>query len=295
VAPAILTPLLAALLASVSASLVQRRLTPAVGTRVLAIIIVGSALAVVWGATILAVGFLVEVPWIASWAGWCRDLYRSDDAVSPAFGILGLAVLVTAVSGGGRVVRRHRSATDWSTGAPLEVIPSDEPIAFAAPGRHGRIVVSTAMLDHLDRDERRVLFAHEQSHIDHRHDRYLLAAAVASAGVPLLRPVAAQLRFSTERWADEDAATVVGSRIVVARAITRAALATVDHRYRSPALAGLGVRARVEALLASDQPRPIAPALGLTVAAGVVGANIAGSTMQLHHLLAFAVHICNLS
>lgn len=293
-APALLAPLLAALLVSVSASLVQSRLGPVLGTRVLAIIVVGSALAVVWGATILAVGFLVELPWVASWAGWCRDLYRSDDSVAPPFGLLGMVVLVVAGIRAARVIRRHRRASNQSEGASLEVIATEEPIAFAVPGRRGRIVVSTAMLDHLDRDERQVLFAHERSHLVHRHDLYLLAAEVSAASVPLLRPVAERIRFSTERWADEDAASVVGDRKLVARAITRAALASADHRKRSLALVGLGVRARVEALLASDRPRPTAPALALTLGFAVVGANIASSTLQLHHLLAFAIHICNL-
>ncbi len=295
-APALLLPLLAALLAGSVASAVHRPLGPRLAARVLATIAVGTALAVLWGAAILALGFLIEVPWIAAWAGWCRDLYRSDDRITPLVGLVGVTVVATAFTRGSLAAYRHRRVVRSAMAfRPVEIVSSPEPIAFAMPGRPGHIVVSTAMLDELDPDEQKVLLAHEQSHLDHRHDRYLLAAEVAAAAVPLLRPVAAEVRFSTERWADEDAAMVVGDRPLVARAIARAALATADHSKRSLALAGLGVPARVDALLRPPDRRPTARAVGIAVGTGIVVFNLVGATVQLHHLIAFTAHICNLS
>lgn len=294
--PALFLPLLAALVAACFARTLHGPLGPRLAARVLAIVAVGTALAVLWGAGILAIGFLVEIPWITASAGWCRALYRADDRVVPLLGLMGLAVVAAAIGRGGRAAYRHRRVVRGSTpGGPLEIISSRTPIAFAMPGRPGHIVVSTAMLDELDVDEQRVLLAHEQSHLDHRHDRYLMAAEVAVAAVPLLRPVAAGVRFSTERWADEDAATAVGDRRLVARSIARAALVTADHSSRRLGLASLGVPARIEALLVTSGRRPAAPALALAVGGGLTVFNLAGATVQLHHLVTFTAHICNLA
>ena len=52
-------------------------------------------------------------------------------------------------------------------------------------------------------------------------------------------PLARQVRFNTERWADESAANEVGSRALVARAIARVALLGIPPT----AAAGLDGRA----------------------------------------------------
>ena len=54
-------------------------------------------------------------------------------------------------------------------------------------GRRPHIAVSTGMLRALEPAERRVLFAHDRSHLYHRHDRHdrhLLAGALAAAVNP---------------------------------------------------------------------------------------------------------------
>lgn len=103
------------------------------------------------------------------------------------------------------------------------------------------------------------------------------------------RPLTRQLRFVTERAADEAAAEAVGDRRVVARAIARAALATSPAGVL--AISGDSAAGRVQELV-----HP-APAGWLPVAAGFCGvaavaAAVAASTAQLHHLVAFGAHVC---
>ena len=85
------------------------------------------------------------------------------------------------------------------------------PTAFVLPGRPGRIVVSAGMLRALDVEERRVLLAHERSHLDRHHHRFIRLTDLAASALPLLRPVQRHVRFTVERWADEDAAAAVGT------------------------------------------------------------------------------------
>ncbi|MFH8389402.1 hypothetical protein [Streptomyces sp. NPDC018036] len=78
----------------------------------------------------------------------------------------------------------------------------------------------------------------------------------------MLRPLAAAGGFALERWADEDAATRVGDRAVVARAVGRAALAaSARPSGTTGALAATGgaVPQRVRALLAPPPPRRVLP------------------------------------
>lgn len=135
----------------------------------------------------------------------------------PRFPLAGGAAWVALglmVTRGLRHLARRRRA---SIAPASDVIRTPDPVAFAVPSRPGRIVVSTAMLEALDEDERRVLYAHERSHLIRHHNRLLHIAEGAAAAVPFLRPLSQQVRFATERWAGEDAGAAVGDRRVVAR------------------------------------------------------------------------------
>jgi len=280
---ALVLPSLVAVAAGLTGGLVQRRMRPQFSAPVLAGLAVTASAGV-----LLAIGLVAF-----GWAGWCRALYSHDEV--PAWlglpALVGLPILVAAGLRASRrwkasLVRRHHS------GHELEVIDTDEPIAYAVPGAPGHIVVSVGMLTRLRSDERLVLLAHERSHLQRRHHRYLWLVEVASAVVPVLRPMRVQVRFATERWADEDAASQVGDRRLVARAISRAALAQSDHTSE-PALAlvGPGVAARVEAMISGGPSRQAAcAALGATALAGWVA--IAGSAMQSERLWTFVRHIC---
>lgn len=292
----LLFPSLVAVLAGLGAGFMQARLRSSTAVRAMTLLAVVAALGVAWALFLIAGGFLLQIPWLAERAGWCRRVLDAHDTVSPLAGVGALVVLAAMAAAVTRFERRWQATLRrCGDGEGLEVLDVETPLAYAVPGEPGRVVVSTGMLGALDAQERRALLAHEWSHLDHGHHRYLRIAGWAGAAVPVLRPLEAQLRYATERWADEDAVVAVGDRRVVARAIARAALA--GSPVPAPgvlAMAGIGVTARVEALVSE------APASRLTAVAPLAGAtatiaSLSGSTVQLHHLFAFGAHVCGLT
>lgn len=291
----LLVPTLACLVVAMASSGIQRRLAPAAG----AILLTGAAIASA-GAVILALGaisfaYLTEVPWMADTLGWCRELSPIDDHVPTA---LGVGTLVALFVSGIRAFWYLRHAT-WhsSTAAPeIVVVQSLAVEAVAVPGDPGRIVVSSAMMDVLDDDEREAMLAHERAHLRHRHHRFLVLAGVAAAAVPLVHPISTRVRFCTERWADESAAVYVGDRSLVARAIAKAALASVGPPPRTAlALLGLGVPGRIGALLGPQRRAGAGASMLLVSGLGGLAMSIGASTVQLHHVIGFARHVCGVN
>lgn len=68
--------------------------------------------------------------------------------------------------------RAERSALLGGSGAKavLRVLDGAVPFAYCVPGRAPRVVITEAALDTLDNDELRAVIAHEQAHLDARHD-----------------------------------------------------------------------------------------------------------------------------
>jgi hypothetical protein len=285
-------PTFACVVVAMASSGIQRRLRPETGAAMLT----GAALAAA-SAVILALGavgfaFLSQITWLASAIGWCRTLLPVDDHVPTGVGVVAIAVLTAGI---GRAVRFFRRSS-WRSSAcapTLVIVDSAAFEAVAVPGDPNYIVVSSAMMGLLDDDERAAMLAHERSHIDNRHHRYLVLAGAAAAAVPLVRPIAARVRYCTERWADESAAQVVGDRTLVARTIAKAALARSDQRMPAALhLLGIGVPGRVAALL--GPPRRSSAATAFLFVFGVAGLllSLGASTVQLHHLIGFAIHVC---
>jgi hypothetical protein len=142
------------------------------------------------------------------------------------------------------------------------------------------------MLHTLGPAERRVMLAHERSHLRHRHDRYRRLARFATRLNPLMAPAVGATDFLLERWADEDAARTVGNRGLTARAIARAAVSGPRPVQRNQAsFAAQRVAARVDALMATSASATsrlmlVLPAALATTA--VVSAIVAGH--DLAHL-----------
>jgi Zn-dependent protease with chaperone function len=163
----------------------------------------------------LAIAYLLRLAWVA--ASTARARSRLAEAL--------------------RAAERLRVA-----GAPARsagyVVAATPPVAYALGGRSGGVVVSRGLLALLDDDERDAVLAHEFAHLRLRHHRLLLFAQVVrttlGAAVPAAREAAASLARELEVIADEAAATAVGDRRVVARALAKAALATAGS---APALA----------------------------------------------------------
>jgi Zn-dependent protease with chaperone function len=271
----------------------QRRLRPSHAATTYAFLAAAAALTVSAIIAVLAVIFVAGLPFVARLVPWCRAVAHGHGV--PSWVGVGMSVaaaaMVASLVRSIRRERRHRGLV--ADGEAFLVLPIDQPTAFAVPGDPGCVVVSSGMLRALDPDERRVLLAHEQAHLRHRHHRYLRVAGLSAALVPALRPLLARVRFAAERWADEDAVVAVGDRRLVARAICQAALAQDAYPTMPMAMAGLGVPARVDALLDDVTERSRLHRVGLAAAtSAALLAAFASSSVQLHHLATLAFHLC---
>lgn len=279
-------PAVGAIAAGLAAGRFQRRMWPPTAALLLTLLAGTAAIACAALVFLLAGIFLTHLSDPTHELFWCPVPHGHD--VPVWFG-------AASVAAGGAMAASVWSTLrqlGWSRGGrsdPLVVVPTDDATAFAVPGRPGHVVVSTGMLRRLDGEERRVLLAHERAHLEHHHHRYLWVAAVAAAAAPPLRPVLGTVRFATERWADEIAAREVGDRRLVARTIARAAL--VQSASPRLALAGHGVRARVDALL-EEPSRPGVVQLATLAVVAATMAGVVSSAVQLHHVAAVLTHLC---
>ncbi|MEU9579750.1 M56 family metallopeptidase [Streptomyces chilikensis] len=276
-------PLVLPLTAWPVARLAEQRLHPRTATRLLTVVAaVMAACSTVCLGLLMVVG-TAQLPGNPLPDGWSDPEVREAVPYDEVAGKAAIPALCAVLVLCGRTLWRHgrtrRRAHRALAGLPdteVAVLRDDAPYAYALPGggRRGRVVVTTALLDTLRPAERRALFAHERSHLAARHHRFLLAVRLAAQANPFLRPLRTAVSYTTERWADEDAAQAVGSRRTVAHAIGRAALVS---RGPSPAaLPGFAVAGpvprRVAALLG---PAPAArrwPSLFTTVGLAAWGA-----------------------
>lgn len=152
----LLFPMVVAVVAAFGAARMQRRLRPDWATWTLTVLSGGAALAVLWALMALATGFAAEQPGLARVFGWCDVVFSSHDRVPAPVGIgAWAALLASAVSVAIRLHRRREVMRMTHE----QVAGSSEPVAFAVPGRPGRVVVSKGMLETLDSAERRVVYA----------------------------------------------------------------------------------------------------------------------------------------
>ncbi|MEQ8437819.1 MAG: M56 family metallopeptidase [Ilumatobacter fluminis] len=287
---ATVSPLLTALAIAVVVTALHRRVRPQLAAALLTGGILGVAVAVVPTLVVLAVGFLVHLPFLGGGFEWCRAALGFHASVNPW---LGAAAAMTLAFGVVRVVRsvrawrRHRCA---EAGAPA-LVTSDDWFAYSLPGPGRRIAVSSGLVDALDGEELEVVLAHERGHARHRHDRQLLVAELAAGLVPPLEWLRRRLRFALERWADEEAVTAAGGdRERVAFTLAKVALGPSEAPRTVAAFNGLGVAARVEALL---RPQPLRHEgfWTSTIGLGVVAVALAAA-VQAHHVVALVVTLC---
>jgi hypothetical protein len=145
--------------------------------------------------------------------------------------------------------------------------------AYAVPGKPGRIVVSSAMLNAVGFEGRAVVLAHERAHLRGHHWVFIAATSLAAVANPLLRPFVPGVEYSVERWADESAVAEVGDRALVARTVARAALAAkaTGASARMPAVLGIAGSRPVRQMLSSSAgpvPRRVAALLSPDLAWG---------------------------
>jgi Zn-dependent protease with chaperone function len=293
-------PLLAALLLGAAGGRLSRALPPATAARALtgAAVVTAGATSFVLG--VLAFTLLGRLPPVARLGRWSVTSLSALDPVPQGIAALACAAVVLLGTRGLRVGLRRCRATFAVRalcrslgGEPgqLLVLDDDADQIFALPGIHGRIVASRSLLAALSAAERRAVLAHEAAHLRHHHHRYRTATELAVAVNPLLRTVADAVRFATERWADEEAARVIGDRVVVAQALAtvgvrRHAARSPASRWRTVALeaADSGTVARVRALLAPPAPRRPVALVALAVLVAVTVSATVEAQRDAEHL-----------
>jgi hypothetical protein len=288
---AVYLPFLASLLLGAAAPSLARRLPPATAARLLA----GTAVLAA-GATCAAIGFLAatalgRLPVLAEVGHWSAGRLAADTPVPLAVGLAAVAVVVAGALNGlrvlaarGRAVLAVRALGRELPHAGRLVVLDEDIDTVAVPARGGRILASRAHLAELPADERRALLLHESAHLAHRHHLYRLAVDLAGAVDPLQRGVRAAVLFATERWADEEAAGVVGDRAVVARVLARSGLRAAGAPRAAWAALAMGragspLVPRVQALL-DPAPRQ-RPGLVLA-AAGLLALVVLGVGSAVH-------------
>jgi hypothetical protein len=225
-------PFLLSLLLPLAATWAARMLQPAVATRVVVVAAVVTTSAYVCSLTVLSLTLFDDLPPLSALdhgpgLGLPKPVPDWLAVVAAVVLVVGGIRLVRRVDGRRRVVRELRAG-----GAPrggLAVADLPEPFAVAVPGRPGHVLVTSGMLRLLSGPERKVMLAHERSHLERGHHRLVGAVDCAAAVNPLLSRLVDLVAYLVERSADEDAAEQLGDREVVARAVARASLATAGQ------------------------------------------------------------------
>jgi hypothetical protein len=247
---AVYIPLLIPALAALAARPLGSRLPPPAATWLLAVSTLVLALTSSAVLGMLALSALVRVSFVDAVGHMSAAVIRSGDEVSLPVALLAGGLLALAATAAGRALLRRaaaiaaayrRSSTLPGTGQVV-VTEDASADAYTIPGWPCRIVITQGMLDALAGAERDVLLAHERAHARNSHYLFTSAARLAAAANPLLRPVAAEVGYVIERWADERAAADTGDRALTARAVARAALATAaSPPARDAAVTALGL------------------------------------------------------
>lgn len=275
-----------------TALVIPRHVRPATATRLITTLGLLSALGLLWALALYVGANVVQLHGIAERLSWCEHAVAAHrDSLTPAGGVAISALLAVGVSAlRTRMKQRSLRAPRGERG--VTVVSSDEAVAFALPGRPGRVVVSTGMLRTLDAQERRVLIAHEHAHLRRHHHRYVRSTQLAAAVFPWLVPLNAKVRYTTERWADEDAARIVGDRTLVARAIARAALATTPPSGMVLGMADTGVADRVRSLLEDPPPASRLIEVGLVSVAVLAILVLAASAVAVEPWVVAMLGLC---
>jgi Zn-dependent protease with chaperone function len=236
---------------ALSSAALSRRVAPAIGVWLFTAIAVFGALSVMWTLLLLVASLVDDVPWLVHG----QPKLPVNDGISA----LACAALLWSCVRVGRVWFAEaclRRGLRSIPGDDLVVLPDERIIAFAAPGRAGRIIVSDSMLRALTSQQRRVLFAHERAHLDAYHPAVLIAAHLAAAANPVLLPVARAVGFLCERHADERAAAMTHDREGTAVALAAAALASRHGPTTHRAVPGLPTsgQERPGAVMAVPEP-----------------------------------------
>ncbi len=290
--------ILACLVVGASADLLVRRMRPAQAVLLVTAASLAVSLATGAALTAIAVAVVAGLSSVAADGHWSAAIIKAEVPMPGWLGaVAALAVVVLLVRAAIRtsmivaaLVRADRLCRGMRAGGgPIVIVDDASADAYTVAGLRGCVVISQQLFAELNSIERRVLTAHELSHLHNRHHLFVHLTDIAAAANPLLKPVPAAVRLGVERWADEDAASGIGDRRLAGRALARVALlrsAIASSAAGRPSLrisgrpvpalgvAALQVTSRVQALL-QPAPRPrtgrLTVAVVLSLAVLVVG------------------------
>jgi Zn-dependent protease with chaperone function len=157
---------------------VAARISPRSGVWLFTLTGLACAVATTWALLLLTLALVDDIP-----GTYLEESLPIADPPSIAAAgalLIVLARLAEAVVRHRQLLAVVRPALAGSHGE-LVVIPDRRPVAFAAPGRPGRIVVTDSMLAALTAAQRRVVLAHERAHLAGRHSTALTVARLAAA------------------------------------------------------------------------------------------------------------------
>ena len=289
-------PLLASIGFGLAAPRWSRRLPPALATWMLSIGGLVAAAASSTAVALVAFRVLAQTDALRATGHWSGAVLRARDPIGApqAIGVVAACALLLVSGSAALYLRVRATVAAYKLARALGttelcVLEATEPSAVAVPGRRrGRIVVTSGLLRRLDGPQRTALLAHERAHLTHRHHLHQSAVSVARAVNPALWRLAAAVRMSCERWADEDAAAEAG-RSTVARALLRAAVARGPNMRAAVLAAGhVSVADRVAAL---EDPAPRMRLWQLVVLTGLLAAAVYAAVdgmSQTEHLFELA-------
>lgn len=290
--PGLILPLLAATVLAITVTTAHRYMPPALASRMLAVsvvVVAGAAVPTLWLLSFGYISYVGHLPYIGRWFAWCAETIGIHETIPHWIGLPAVIVAAIGAVRTTRILRLHRRLRQDRPGS-IEIAGHDAVFAFTLPGRAGQVVLSSGLVSLLDPEEQMIVLAHERAHGRHRHDRYLLMGQLASASTPFLRPLVSRLQFSLERWADEEAVVAGGGdRRFVAFTLGKVALNTLAP-LGALSFAGLGVPARVTALLS---PPPSEPGASMLIGIwAMIGVTAMLAVTQLHHLATLLADVC---
>lgn len=158
-----------------------------------------------------------------------------------------------------RIVGRRTAEPD------VLVLSADEPAAYCVAGRPAAIVLSTATLAALDKEQLAAVLAHERAHLAGYHPQIVAALRALAAVLPrvqLITKGAVEVSRLLEMCADDAAArrhghrtllsglrSLAGTTAVPAPALGAATVAVLSRAQRLSTPPGLAARARASAML----------------------------------------------
>lgn len=281
----LLLPSIVLTIAALGTPSLTRRLHPALSVRVLTVLMGSTAAATAAWALIVVSDLIIQV---GPPPGRESTIGKLITAHHPAPRWIATLVLASVLCAAVRII-----AHEWNRRALHRTLPGTQGIVMtdisgfvglAVPGRSSRIVLSRPALDGCTRAEQSVVVAHEWAHLRYRHSWYIRTVTIAATACPWLRPIERRVRFLIERWADEEAATSVRDRSLVARTIAKLALRpTTDGITIAFTHGDAAARARAMLEAAPDHPHLVTR---ITIASTSAAAtSIAGSSLHLHHAI----------